>query len=105
MTAGTVVVLGATGANLAAGMTGGRLLVHELDVATLNDELVAVASPDDDLLDELRVLLERHARYTGSPRATVLLEEWEHERAAFALVLPKQAQAAGSKPVSRTATG
>jgi glutamate synthase (ferredoxin) len=105
MTAGTVVVLGATGANLAAGMTGGRLLVHELDVATLNDELVAVASPDDDLLDELRVLLERHARYTGSPRATVLLEEWEHERTAFALVLPKQAQAAGSKPVSRTATG
>ena len=51
------------------------------------------------------MLLERHARYTGSPRATVLLEEWEHERAGFALVLPKQAQAAGSKPVSRTATG
>jgi len=94
MTAGTVVIVGPTGANLAAGMTGGRLLVHELDVSRLNHELVAVAEPDAELLEELRTLLERHVRYTGSGRVQELLEQWKHASAAFALVEPRRAAAA-----------
>ncbi len=105
MTAGTVVVLGSTGPNLAAGMTGGRLVVRDLDLAQLNDEHVAVAELDADLLVELRTLLERHARYTGSPRATVMLEEWEREARRLALLLPKTAYAARRDGASRSATG
>ena len=94
MTAGTVVVVGPTGANLAAGMTGGRLLVHELDRSRLNEELVSVSMPGVELLGELRTLLERHARYTGSTRVQELLADWERAQTGFALVAPHAAAAA-----------
>jgi glutamate synthase (ferredoxin) len=90
MTAGTVVVAGPTGSNLAAGMTGGRLVVHDLDVSRLNTELVEVADPDAELLAELRTLLERHVRYTGSTRVEELLANWERAQTAFALVEPRR---------------
>jgi glutamate synthase (ferredoxin) len=93
MTAGTVIVLGETGINVGAGMTGGRLIVLDLDASCLNDELVEVSALEPEELDELHALLKRHARYTDSPRATVLLEDWERECARFTLVLPKTAAA------------
>jgi glutamate synthase domain-containing protein 3 len=105
MTAGTVVVLGSTGPNLAAGMTGGRLVVRDLDGALLNDEHVAIAELDAELLAEIRTLLERHIRYTSSPRATVMLEDWEREARRLALLLPKPAYAARRVGTSRSAIG
>src|SRR5206468_7899538 len=58
MTGGVVVVLGPTGSNVAAGMTGGRLLVYQLDESQLNPELVDVADPRAELPAELQTLLE-----------------------------------------------
>jgi glutamate synthase (ferredoxin) len=91
MTAGTVVVLGDVGLNFGAGMTGGEAFVYDpaqrLDLF-LNADLVVATAPSRDSLDELRVLLERHARYTGSARASALLDAWERESRLFVHVAP-----------------
>jgi glutamate synthase (NADPH) large chain len=94
MTAGTVVVLGEVGLNFGAGMTGGDAFL--LDPAgrlseRLNHDLVVVRLPDVEQLEEVRVLLERHARYTGSERAHALLEAWDSESQRFVHVLPRDA--------------
>ena len=90
MTNGTVVVLGGFGRNLGAGMSGGHVYVHDpesvLDVR-LNGDLVV--SLDVAAGDELRLLLERHVRYTGSPRAQMLLDRWDEALREFRHVLPK----------------
>ena len=86
MTAGTVVVLGEVGLNLGAGMTGGQAYVYgaadDLELA-LNDDLVVAHEPDPSQLEEVRALLERHVRYTESPRAAAILERWEDEALRF----------------------
>jgi len=79
MTGGTVVVLGAVGYNLGAGMTGGDAYV--LDPrgrlnARLNTQLVEAERPDNEHLEQLRWLVERHLELTGSARAAALLEDW-----------------------------
>ncbi len=92
MTSGTVVVLGEHGLNLGAGMTGGEVYVYdpgERLEGRLNEQLVAARRPDADDLAALRALLERHVRYTESPRAAALLEQWEGESERFWRVAPK----------------
>jgi glutamate synthase domain-containing protein 3 len=90
MTSGTVVLLGGFGRNVGAGMSGGEIYVHDpdglLDVR-LNDDLV-VSRPLS-AVDELRSLLERHARYTGSSRAEALLARWQEAAREFRHVVPK----------------
>ena len=54
----------------------------------LNDDLV-VAQPVRGLADELRRLLERHVRYTGSARAQALLDRWGESVTEFRWVVPK----------------
>jgi glutamate synthase domain-containing protein 3 len=89
MTGGTVVVLGEFGYNLGAGMTGGQAYVYgDADqlALTLNDDLVLAHEPDPSQLEEVRALLERHLRYTGSARAAVILERWGAEVLRFARI-------------------
>jgi glutamate synthase (NADPH) large chain len=93
MTGGTVVVLGPVGLNFGAGMTGGRAFVHGLDEANVNAELVVVTSVDDEA-EELRALVEAHARHTGSARAAALLDAWDPS--AFNVVRPRDDVAAVS---------
>jgi glutamate synthase (ferredoxin) len=91
MTNGTVVVLGRFGRNLGAGMSGGSVYVHDPEGVIglrLNDDLV-VAQPVRGSADELRRLLERHVRYTGSPRAQALLDRWDEAATEFRWVVPK----------------
>jgi glutamate synthase (ferredoxin) len=92
MTGGTVVVLGPVGLNLGAGMTGGQVFVRAeagaLEVS-LNGDLVAARAPEARHLDELRALLERHVRHTGSPRARAILENWGEESARFVRIAPR----------------
>ena len=93
MTAGSVVVLGPVGLNFGAGMTGGEAYIHDPDGALaigLNEELVAAHAPSDGLLEEVRALVERHARYTGSARARALLEDWSEESLHFVRVAPRE---------------
>jgi glutamate synthase domain-containing protein 3 len=92
MTAGTVVLLGDHGANLGAGMTGGEVFVRSIE--RINEELVAARRLDADELVRLHGLLERHVRYTGSPRATVVLARWHEEALSFWRIASKAESAA-----------
>ncbi|WP_252699282.1 glutamate synthase large subunit [Natronosalvus vescus] len=92
MTGGVVAVLGETGTNFAAGMSGGIAYVYDPE-STLrraaNTEMVSLYD-DLDEADEamLERLLENHVAYTGSGRGRELLEEWEASLEAFVKVMP-----------------
>jgi glutamate synthase domain-containing protein 2/glutamate synthase domain-containing protein 1/glutamate synthase domain-containing protein 3 len=91
MTGGRVVVLGPTGLNFAAGMSGGVAYVLDVDGAfrsRCNTELVGFdeITPDEEL--ELRGWIEEHARCTGSPVAQGLIDEWDQSLARFVKVMP-----------------
>lgn len=92
MTGGTVVILGSTGRNVAAGMSGGVAYVLDLDASRVNGELVDVTPLRDSDIDVVRDLLERHQSHTGSAVAAHLLEDWESARQRFSLVLPRDYQ-------------
>ncbi len=92
MTAGVVVVLGETGRNFGAGMSGGVAYVLDLDgmfQARLNDEMVGLErlteSSDRELLMSL---IERHHELTESPRAAWLMEDWDDLGSRFWRVAP-----------------
>ena len=92
MTAGTVVILGEVGLNFGAGMTGGDAYVFDpLGQLSerLNPDLVVAQEPSPARLEEVRALVERHARYTGSARGIRLLGAWESEARGFVHVAPR----------------
>jgi glutamate synthase (ferredoxin) len=92
MTGGRVVVLGPTGRNFAAGMSGGVAYVLDRDggfVTRCNKELVGLSRLED--LEEIaavRALVERHVQWTGSAHARRLLERWTESVGRFVRVLP-----------------
>ena len=93
MTAGRVVVIGRTGRNFAAGMSGGVAYVLDSDgqfARRCNKEMVDLEplSADEDL-EFVRLMLRRHVRYTNSGRAVRLLADWLEERARFVKVIPR----------------
>ena len=92
MTGGVAVVLGSTGRNFAAGMSGGVAYVLDLDRDLVNPELVDLTPlrPDDETT--LRELLVAHLEWTESPVAEALLSDWENARQRFTLVLPRDYQ-------------
>ncbi|NLT06207.1 MAG: glutamate synthase large subunit [Solirubrobacterales bacterium] len=92
MTGGRVVVIGPTGLNFAAGMSGGVAYVLDVDggfARRCNMELVELEEPDADDLEEVRELLAEHAERTGSPVAGGLLAAWERESGRFVKVMPR----------------
>jgi glutamate synthase (NADPH/NADH) large chain len=92
MTGGTAVVLGSTGRNFAAGMSGGVAYVLDLDPALVNGELVDLLPLRAADRSELAGLLEAHVRWTDSPVARALLEDWEAASERFTLILPRDYQ-------------
>ncbi|HEX7037641.1 MAG TPA: glutamate synthase large subunit [Pseudomonadales bacterium] len=92
MTGGRVVILGGTGRNFAAGMSGGIAYVWDPDAlfpANCNMEMVELEELDDD--EEIRAvrdLVRRHAEYTGSTVARALLGRWDRAVAEFVKVMP-----------------
>ncbi|MBP6019525.1 MAG: glutamate synthase subunit alpha [Burkholderiaceae bacterium] len=91
MTGGTVVVLGATGRNFAAGMSGGVAYVWDPDETF--HRRCNVAMVDLERMPEtdetiLRRLIENHYRYTGSLRSHAVLNDWEQARLCFIKVMP-----------------
>ena len=114
MTGGTVVVLGKTGRNFAAGMSGGVAYVYDedgqfakrcntasvkLEKVLPHDEFVAsvprgVWHNDQSDEQQLRALIEAHSRWTGSKRARDLLDNWAAARAKFVKVFPTEYQRA-----------
>ena len=95
MTNGTVIVLGTTGRNFAAGMSGGRAFVFD-DQGDFSSRRCNKASVDLEPLDtdadvaEVRALLERHRDFTGSPRAAWVLEHWAEAQPKFIKVFPHE---------------
>jgi glutamate synthase (NADPH) large chain len=91
MTGGTVVVLGETGRNFAAGMSGGVAYVWDPEARFLDScnpaavELEPVADAAG-----LKALVEAHLHWTGSPRAAALLERWPETLSQFVMVMPTE---------------
>lgn len=88
MTGGRVVVLGRTGRNMAAGMSGGIAYVLGLDPAMVNTAMVELHAPDPDDLEWLHDVVARHARYTGSTLARSVLSDWPRRSAQFTKIMP-----------------
>ncbi|MEU4803225.1 glutamate synthase large subunit [Actinosynnema sp. NPDC023587] len=88
MTGGRAVVLGPTGRNLAAGMSGGIAYVLDLDPASVNQAMVELQRPDGEDLRRLRDVVERHHQLTGSAVAASLLGDWPRRSASFTKVMP-----------------
>ena len=92
MTGGVVVILGPTGFNLGAGMTGGVCYVHDPSaniLARLNTQLVEARRPEGGELDDVRALLDQHVALTGSSRARQLLDDWDAAGRALWRVAPR----------------
>ncbi len=92
MTGGRAVVLGSTGRNLAAGMSGGIAYVLDLDPVRANTAMVELQRPSPEDLKWLREVVERHRELTGSTVATSLLGDWPRRSAAFTKVMPRDYQ-------------
>ncbi len=105
MTGGTALILGPTGRNVAAGMSGGVGYVLDLDRGHVNPELVDLRPlrPEDELV--VHDLLERHVRWTDSAVAARLLADWDTARSAFTLVLPRAYQRVLDVRAKATAEG
>jgi glutamate synthase (NADPH/NADH) large chain len=92
MTGGRAVILGPTGRNFAAGMSGGVAYVydpHDQFLPNCNLETVELerVETDEDEAD-LRELIENHLRYTGSTVAAAILDEWDDAVKRFVKVMP-----------------
>ena len=106
MTGGTVVVLGNTGQNFAAGMSGGVAYVYDEDglfSKRCNPSMVALEKVETkeaqakgaqhlNQPDEvtLKTLIEKHLKYTESPRAKFILDNWDKARTQFIKVMPNE---------------
>jgi glutamate synthase (NADPH) large chain len=94
MTGGIAVILGSTGRNVGAGMSGGRAYVLDLDHLLVNQqsltsgELELTPLSDQDA-QVVHALLERHVNETGSAHGRELLTEWESTRARFSAITPR----------------
>jgi glutamate synthase (NADPH/NADH) large chain len=92
MTGGVVVVLGATGRNFAAGMSGGMAFVFDRDHtfrSRCNTEMVEL----EPLIDDQDVwlvagLIRDHVEYTGSAHGARILEHWDHLASSWIKVMP-----------------
>jgi glutamate synthase (NADPH/NADH) large chain len=106
MTGGTVVVLGNTGQNFAAGMSGGVAYVYDEDglfAKRCNPSMVSLEKVETEQAqpkvpqhlnqpDEviLKTLIEKHLKYTESPRAKFILDNWDKTRTQFIKVMPNE---------------
>ncbi|MEM7008395.1 MAG: glutamate synthase large subunit [Thermodesulfobacteriota bacterium] len=92
MTGGRVVVLGSTGRNFAAGMSGG--VAYVLDVEgdfsiRCNQEMVDLEPMSSDDAQEVRDMIKNHVEYTGSERGKEVLSNWSNIEEKFVKVMPK----------------
>ncbi|WP_246001779.1 glutamate synthase large subunit [Allorhizocola rhizosphaerae] len=89
MTGGRVAVLGPTGRNFAAGMSGGVAHVLNLDHSLVNTEMVDIEPLSVEDAVELRSIVERHYAETGSVVAESILADWPRHSAAFSTIMPR----------------
>ncbi|AWG22127.1 glutamate synthase large subunit [Flavobacterium faecale] len=94
MTGGKVVVLGKTGRNFAAGMSGGIAYIYDPENkfknGLCNTETIEFEAIEGDEADELKQLIEKHVLYTNSARGTELLSDWNVSLENFVKVMPTE---------------
>jgi glutamate synthase (NADPH/NADH) large chain len=89
MTGGTVVVLGPTGRNFAAGMSGGKAYVWNLSATRVNRELVDLSPLSTEDAEVLHRMVRQHYEETQSAVAAALLARWDTAVEEFTAVLPR----------------
>ena len=93
MTGGCTVVLGETGRNFAAGMSGGIAYVYDVNGSfrpLCNKEMVDLDPVTADDSDELHQLIYNHHQYTKSTVAAFILKDWDNQMKNFIKVFPKE---------------
>ncbi len=92
MTGGRVLILGRHGRNLAAGMSGGILYLHEdlCDPALINQKMVLIEDLQEPDRQEIDRMLKRHIELTASTLAQRLLDRWEKTGSGFVRIIPKE---------------
>jgi glutamate synthase (NADPH/NADH) large chain len=89
MTGGTVVVLGRTGRNFAAGMSGGRAFMLDINPANVNTEMVDILAVPQDQRELLKSHISKFHAETGSEIASELLKSWDESISRISLVMPR----------------
>lgn len=89
MTGGLVLVLGKIGRNFAAGMSGGRAFVLDLDPALVNTEMVDIVSVPHDQRESLYILVSSFFSETASMIASELLDDWETALHRISMIMPR----------------
>ncbi|MGB4438356.1 MAG: glutamate synthase large subunit [Sedimentibacter sp.] len=93
MTGGKVVILGKTGRNFAAGMSGGTVYVLDFDEkycnSAINDnDMEAITSEKE--VDEIKEIIQKHVNYTGSPKGKKIIHNWESYSHRFTKIIPSE---------------
>jgi len=90
MTGGKVVILGKTGRNFAAGMSGGVAYILDFDEIYCNKSMVLLEKIDaEEELKEIKGMIEKHVEYTGSPLGKKVLEDWTGYSQRFTKIIPE----------------
>ena len=93
MTGGRVVILGETGRNFAAGMSGGIAYIYDVKgqfAAHCNKEMVDLDPVAEEDVEELHHLISQHYHYTRSTVAGFVLQDWDNQLKNFVKVFPKE---------------
>ncbi len=89
MTGGIALVLGKTGRNFAAGMSGGRAFVLDLDARLVNTEMVDVLNLPGDQEEVVKNLISSFVTETGSEIGNSLLKDWNNAKKRISLIMPR----------------
>jgi glutamate synthase (NADPH/NADH) large chain len=91
MTGGQAVILGPTGRNFAAGMSGGIAYIwdpHKQINNNINLEMVELETPDEEDIAGVKAMIENHKKNTGSSIAEEVLRNWDMVKTEFVKVMP-----------------
>jgi glutamate synthase (ferredoxin) len=92
MTGGNIIVLGSTGRNFAAGMSGGTAFIYDPESKFVNGrcntETIEFEHIEEEDTETLKSLIENHVKYTQSEKGSALLKDWENSLKSFIKVMP-----------------
>jgi glutamate synthase domain-containing protein 3 len=91
MTGGLAIILGSTGRNFAAGMSGGIAYVYDEAgnfSSNVNKEMVDLEDCTEEDFNTLMDMIAKHQGYTASPKATAILQNWDSSKKHFVKVMP-----------------
>ena len=104
MTGGVAIILGKTGRNFAAGMSGGIAFVYDVEnnfEVLCNKEMVELEAPDKEDEVLLKQLIQKHFDKTGSAVAKFILADFDHQLNQFVKVFPSDYKKALAKQKSK----